>query len=209
MKPNMLLYFAAVASWPFSQFSHAATQCSQTKEITSPLVTGREVHAATNCSQTEEIFFNCRIEKSTKVLSICGKTHGKRYAQYRFGRPGEVELSYPQFKTGSFSFFDYEFSGTSPNRGNFSVQFSISSYEYSVFSESYRNSSSTSNRPKGVRVISKTGEEVSILCAQSPTPIVRLQEFVDEIRRECKKIRDNSDNSGDSLLNSANKARIK
>jgi hypothetical protein len=54
--------------------------------------------AGTHCLPSEKIIFNCEFLKSKKLASVCAsknltKTEG--YLQYRFGKPGKLELVYP------------------------------------------------------------------------------------------------------------------
>ena len=53
------------------------------------------------CAAEEATFFNCAVAEGGKILSICGSKEalnyrGRGYVQYRFGRPGRVELEFPR-----------------------------------------------------------------------------------------------------------------
>ena len=55
--------------------------------------------ADTLCQKDEVTFFNCEIKGSAKVASLCGSPQldaHRGYVQYRFGRVGKIELTFPQ-----------------------------------------------------------------------------------------------------------------
>jgi hypothetical protein len=66
------------------------------------------------CVKGETVFFNCPV-KSGKIISMCGSIAGESGSsnaaeclQYRFGRPGTIELSFPQAEQDSLSKFKGE-----------------------------------------------------------------------------------------------------
>lgn len=66
------------------------------------------------CAKGETIFFSCPV-RGGRVVSLCGSIGGDsgsagaaEWLQYRFGRPGVVELSFPQTKQDSLSKFKGE-----------------------------------------------------------------------------------------------------
>lgn len=85
------------------------------------------------CQPDEQLIFGCEIEH--KLLSVCAsadvsKTSG--YVQYRFGKPGKIELTYPATKVapqGKFFLASAGFSGGGANI----IRFNNSGYEYLVF----------------------------------------------------------------------------
>ena len=54
--------------------------------------------AATLCEGDEQVLFSCPVAKTTKIVSVCGSkllTATSGYLQYRFGRVGAVEMTFP------------------------------------------------------------------------------------------------------------------
>jgi hypothetical protein len=141
------------------------------------------------CFSAEEVFFSCNIENSAKLLSICGKIQGEKYIQYRYGRPENIELIFPKVGTDAFKKFSlgWGLSQDRRYRDNFRVNFSISSYEYSVFRSDFPEDfpiNSKVNEPwvtkdRGVTISSKSGKETTLTCAHEPTPVDRLHELPD------------------------------
>jgi hypothetical protein len=86
--------------------------------VISPLL----AHAQTHCSSKEVEYFSCKIKGSEKVVSLCGSVFREStyasanivddaWVQYRFGKPGNVELTYPEKRR--------------PLLGNFSADFIV------------------------------------------------------------------------------------
>lgn len=62
------------------------------------------------CTDDEQILLNWSTFKDGKLASLCGsKDFGKDtgYIQYRFGRPGKIELEFPKNKKDTQEVFDY------------------------------------------------------------------------------------------------------
>ena len=81
-----------------------------------PLPAARTVETQTPpslCHAGEEVIFACRI--GAKRVSVCGgQAGGQRYAQYRFGAPGKLELVHPADGTagaGDLRFAHIAYSG--------------------------------------------------------------------------------------------------
>ena len=62
--------------------------------------------ATSLCKPHEQVIFACRV-KSNKLVSLCAHNLGRAQAslQYRFGRPGQIELQHPQQIAGSLQAF--------------------------------------------------------------------------------------------------------
>jgi hypothetical protein len=61
----------------------------------------------------EEFFMSCIMQESTRLLSVYGKIDGddggrpvSQYLQYRFGKPGAIELQYPEQREDSLDKFE-------------------------------------------------------------------------------------------------------
>jgi len=82
--------------------------------ISSPPVTGRTAPATdaapSLCADGEQVLLSWQVIKNAKLVSLCasrdfGKDTG--YIQYRFGRPGAIELEFPNARTATQSQFTY------------------------------------------------------------------------------------------------------
>jgi len=65
---------------------------------------------ASLCARGETVVWNCETVKERKLASVCGSKdldRARGYVQYRFGRPGKVELEFPRQRTNTQSAFKY------------------------------------------------------------------------------------------------------
>src|SRR5690349_4637553 len=66
--------------------------------------------ATSLCAKDEKVIFSCSLKRSMKTVSLCSSsklTRESGYLQYRFGRPGKVELEFPNNRAGSLKAFKY------------------------------------------------------------------------------------------------------
>lgn len=69
--------------------------------------------AETLCGPREAVYFSCAIKPAGKVVSVCAirRLLGNEerldgdYLQYRYGRPGKIELEFPADRAGSLERF--------------------------------------------------------------------------------------------------------
>ena len=62
------------------------------------------------CTASEQVLLNWQVIKTGKLVSLCAsKDFGKDagYIQYRFGRPGNIELEFPKDATATQAQFGY------------------------------------------------------------------------------------------------------
>lgn len=106
---------------------------------------------ASLCSAPEESYFWCRV-RTGKLIELCG---GKS-VEYRFGKPGRVELSYPATPAdGQLRFA--QFSG--PLTDRIEISFSVGGANYALF-----DYSEGKKRSAGVRATSARGKEITTAC---------------------------------------------
>src|SRR5688500_7074147 len=89
----------------------------------------------TLCEKSEAVYFSCPVA-SSKRISVCGSpaiSESEGYLQYRFGRPGAVELEYPKTKEKTQQQFYWE-ENNNYQGGSRTLYFEIGSYSYGVFS---------------------------------------------------------------------------
>ena len=88
----------------------------------------------TLCHADETAVFDCVIAHSAKRLSVCSSKaldDKNGYLQYRFGRPGQVELEFPKDRHGSQSAFRYT-RYTRPQVTYLTLEFRTGGYVYSL-----------------------------------------------------------------------------
>lgn len=89
-------------------------------------------HEPTLCTPQENVVWSCRTRK--KIVSVCASrriTASEGYMQYRIGKPGALEMSYPEalgHPRGKFRYTLYL-------QGNQSLEFDKSGFHYSVFED--------------------------------------------------------------------------
>lgn len=83
----------------------------------------------TLCTANENVVWSCRAK--TRTISVCASraiTATSGYMQYRAGKPGKLELQYPETPAHPRGRFRY----TLYIQGNESLEFSNKGYDYSV-----------------------------------------------------------------------------
>lgn len=85
------------------------------------------------CAPGEVVIFQCGIGR--KTVSVCGGRTPAPHAQYRFGRPGNVELAYPRAgQSGGLSYARAMYSGG----GELQIRFRNGGLDYTVYSRTVR-----------------------------------------------------------------------
>jgi hypothetical protein len=130
----------------------------------------------TLCTADEQVLFDCAIKGKQKRVSVCARydlDSDKGELRYRFGKPGSVELTYPEQAQGSLGKFTYSayLRGGGPENAGldlFSLLFRNGEYQYEVFSEySVEDDSSQ----YGVRI--HGSKEAELICASPVTDHLR------------------------------------
>jgi hypothetical protein len=111
------------------------------------------VAAASLCDAAEQVLFDCAIRGSTKRVSLCGSQPLSRdagYLQYRFGRPGRVELAFPQVRSGSLQQFRWAHY-LRPRVDRTEIGFENGGYRYSLYDD-YQGDVKPIRRERGIAV---------------------------------------------------------
>ena len=90
--------------------------------------------AGTLCHGNERVLFSAAVKGGNKLVSICssGRLDEKRgYLQYRFGRPGKIELEFPKSRVDTQSQFRYS-RYTRPLVTYLALRFETGGYLYSI-----------------------------------------------------------------------------
>jgi len=62
------------------------------------------------CRNEEQLIFSCTVARGARTVSLCASSaldHRRGYLQYRYGRPGAVELQFPQARANTQLAFRY------------------------------------------------------------------------------------------------------
>jgi hypothetical protein len=107
----------------------------------------------TLCQAGERVYFSCATEPRGRVVSLCGSEQlgeASGYLQYRFGRPGAIELEFPPARAGSVERFRY-YHYVRPLVDRQGVTFEAGGYQYSVLDHSEAETA-PAERTAGVEV---------------------------------------------------------
>jgi len=67
-------------------------------------------HSSSLCRAEEQVIFSCTVTPGARTVSLCASgvlDHRRGYVQYRFGKPGAVELQFPQARANTQLAFRY------------------------------------------------------------------------------------------------------
>jgi hypothetical protein len=122
------------------------------------------VPSTTLCQPDEQVIFSCDLKGSGKYVSLCGSknlTREEGYLQYRFGRPGAVELEFPKDKDSTKKQFTYDhYFRALVDRTN--ISFVNGGYTYTVFDD-YEGDVKPEIREAGVKV-ERSGKDTTMRC---------------------------------------------
>jgi hypothetical protein len=126
----------------------------------------------TLCRAEEQNFFTCIVTGSAKVISLCGSKSldaRRGYLQYRFGKPGAVELQYPRDRANTQRVFRYaHYIRAQVDRAE--ITFDNEGYSYVIF-DYYEGDIKPSVRESGVRIRrhGPNTKETELTCDGKPT----------------------------------------
>jgi hypothetical protein len=87
-----------------------ARMLAQTSRRAKPASVAHRVRAGTLCHGNERVLFSATVTGSNKLVSICRSSRldeSRGHLQYRFGRPGKIELEFPKSREDTPSQFRY------------------------------------------------------------------------------------------------------
>jgi hypothetical protein len=125
----------------------------------------------TLCGNGERVIFSCMLRQKAKVVSLCASkdvTNEKGYLQYRFGRPGKIELEFPKDRTNTQQQFEY--SHYFRARVDLTeINFTVDGVSYSVFDD-YQGEEKPEVSEQGVAINwpGTSKKEVRLRCAAKP-----------------------------------------
>ena len=128
----LLAAFAVIAARSFDPNAHSRQSFSPSGS--SSLAAENERAANSLCNANEDVIFNCEVAGRRKTVSLCSSKQLDRqrgYLQYRFGRPGAIELEYPRERQNTQAAFKYS-RYTRPLVTLLTVRFETSGYTYEL-----------------------------------------------------------------------------
>jgi hypothetical protein len=126
--------------------------------------------------------WGCETEKERKLASICSSKDldkSRGYVQYRFGRPGQVELEFPKERAGSQSLFRYS-RYTRPLVTMLKLEFVNNGFTYAI-SDDFNDEEKPSRRDTIITVTpSGTNARETILRCRPPVTgsLMKLEDVV-------------------------------
>jgi len=96
--------------------------------LSSPVLAGPQSH----CVAGEKTWLNAVVATSGKIVSLCGsQAAAAGWLQYRFGKPGDAELVYPENRNGSLAAFTLR-RYTRPQTTYLKLEFTNKGYTYAI-----------------------------------------------------------------------------
>ena len=143
---------------------------------------GSYSHAVeTLCERNEQVILSCSIANSSRVLSICSSkvlTATEGYLQYRFGRIGAIEMTYPATKVETQEKFRWTTNYHADVIDSW-LTFKSGAYVYSVFGiEERRANDKNGGRRYGVITTNNNDQEHSLRCKR---PIIDFFSTLDNV----------------------------
>jgi YD repeat-containing protein len=117
--------------------------------IVSVTAAGAPKHTVANslCGAGERVLFSAFVEGSTKLVSVCSSKvldDRRGYLQYRFGRPGKIELQFPSGTRNTQKAFTYT-RYTRPLVTYLTLTFTTNKFRYSIHQDDDSETSQASN----------------------------------------------------------------
>lgn len=85
-----------------------------------------------HCESGEKAWLNASVAATGKIVSVCGSSAAEAgWLQYRYGRPGDAELVYPENQNGSLAAFTLR-RYTRPQTTYLKLEFTNDGYTYAI-----------------------------------------------------------------------------
>ena len=125
-----------------------------------------ETPHALHCEPDETVVFSCGLEASGKVVSICASTPLARdqgYLQYRFGRIGDIELTFAEDRQNTQEQFLWQTVGYSGGWDT-RIQFSNGGYRYQLYDQAFKVSMSEKALHGGIIILKDEATVAHLKC---------------------------------------------
>ncbi len=132
------------------------------------------------CSKEEQIIWSCTTKKN-KIASVCASKKLKTdqgYVQYRFGKPGRVELELPKAKEGSIGYFRYS-RYTRPLVTMLQLTFENDGYTYQIHNDD-NSEEKPPIRSSMIEIIKSGSDKNSSIVCRNPSTgsLMKLEDIV-------------------------------
>jgi hypothetical protein len=127
--------------------------------VLQPRATVLEAQVASNrqasslCRDEEQVIFSCAVNPGERIVSLCASSvvdHRRGYLQYRYGKPGAVDMQFPQARANTQRAFRYaHYFRAQVDRTE--VSFDNHGYRYTIF-HYYEGDVTPATTDAGVRV---------------------------------------------------------
>jgi hypothetical protein len=146
------------------------------------LIAGTAGAAESHCGEGETVWFSAAVEGSSKLVSICGSASLEAegaWLEYRFGRPGEIELRFPAESAGSLSAFTIR-RYTRPRTTYLKLEFDNGGYNYAILEGHQADEDPQSTASLRVRRQSdgKDVADLDLVMSTEPLIMMRLENRV-------------------------------
>jgi|GEM_PF-1719989 len=143
-------------------------------------MSGKQSKIVSLCTQGEKTIWSCETT-GRKIVSICGSrelTKERGYVQYRFGRPGRVELEYPRQRQNTQTAFSY-FRYTRPLVTYLGLRFQTGGYDYEVYDNFNEEAGGSSEAGVTVTPTGNAARAVDYRCRKQVVHhLIELEEVV-------------------------------
>lgn len=150
-----------------------------------PPISFDSIKTGSLCASGERVVWSCKTERERKLASICSskdldRSHG--YVQYRFGRPGQVELEFPGERAGSQALFKYS-RYTRPLVTRLKLEFVHNGFTYTISDDS--NDEEKPSRRDTTITVTPSGADARETTLRCRLPVTgSLMKLEDAVQRE-------------------------
>jgi hypothetical protein len=105
---------------------------------------GKDAYAGDSlCKEQDQVVFSCPLAHSKKIVSICAaRGAAPHHLYYAFGKPGSIEMSFPENAVGAAQNFKRSFLNYAGGTGGYVFSFSVKNFKYMVYKISGAHSDS-------------------------------------------------------------------
>lgn len=124
------------------------------------------------CRDEEQVMFSCVVTPGARITSLCASStldHRRGYLQYRYGKPGAIELQFPEARANTQLAFRYaHYFRAQVDRTE--ISFDNRDYRYTLF-DYFEGDAKPAIITAGVRVSKHgtKGQQIELLCHGKPT----------------------------------------
>lgn len=142
------------------------------------------IKAKSLCARDERVVWSCETMREGKLASICSSrdlAQSRGYVQYRFGRPGKVELEFPRERAQTQPLFKYS-RYTRPLVTMLKLEFTNNGFTYSISDDSNDEEKPARRDTITITVAGANAKENTLRCRQPVNgSLMTLEDVVQRI----------------------------